>query len=73
MQISEPSELSGAGPEQYRTQAWIAGVLGIPVFKIRRAAKAGDFPTYHIANSRRLHLLSEVIAAINASRSGGAT
>jgi hypothetical protein len=45
--------------------------LGLPVFKIRRAAKLGLFPTYSILNGRKLVRLSEVVAAIERSRSGG--
>jgi hypothetical protein len=45
--------------------------LGLPVFKVTRAAKAGAFPSYTLFNSRRLVHLSEVIAAIESSRTGG--
>lgn len=41
---------------------------GLPVFKIRRAAKLGIFPTYTLLNKRRLVRLSEVINAIERSR-----
>ncbi len=47
-----------------------AEALGLPAFKIYRAAKIGVVPTYSIYNSRRLVRLSEVVAAINASRQG---
>lgn len=42
--------------------------LGIPVYKITRAAKARIFPTYTLFNTRRLVRLSEVISAIERSR-----
>lgn len=45
--------------------------LGIRQFKITRAAKAGLFPTYTLFNRRKLVRLSEVIAAIEASKQGG--
>lgn len=48
-----------------------AAALGLPVWKLRRAAKAGLFPTYHVLNTRRLVRLSEVVAAIDATREGG--
>ena len=49
-----------------------AAAVGVPYFKMRRAAKLGLFPVYRFANSRALVRLSEVDAAINASRDGGA-
>ncbi len=49
-----------------------AEALGLPYFKVRRAAKAGLFNTYTFYNKRRLVWLSEVIRAIESSKSGGA-
>lgn len=43
----------------------------IPIFKLRKAAKQGAFPIYRVGNGRALCRLSEVDAAINASRDGG--
>jgi hypothetical protein len=48
-----------------------AAALGLPTWKLSRAAKRGIFPTYSLLNSRRLVKLSEVIVAIEASRQGG--
>jgi hypothetical protein len=45
--------------------------LGIPTFKVTRAARAGAFPTYTLFNKRKLVRLSEVVAAIEASKTGG--
>lgn len=45
--------------------------LGLPYFKIQRAARAGLIPTYWVYNSRRLVRLSEVVAVINGTRQGG--
>lgn len=45
--------------------------LGLPYFKIQRAARAGLIPTYFVYNSRRLVRLSEVLAVINGTRQGG--
>lgn len=45
--------------------------LGLPAYKLYRAAKSGMIPTYWFYNGRRLVRLSEVAAIINASRSGG--
>ncbi|HMA75215.1 MAG TPA: hypothetical protein VKP67_27565 [Xanthobacteraceae bacterium] len=70
------SEVDGktepAKPEPFLTLIVVAAQLGLPVFKIRRAAKRGLFPTYSLLNGRKLARLSEVEAAINRSRSGGA-
>lgn len=41
--------------------------LGLPIFKVRRAAKNGFFPTYTLSNKRKLVLLSEVLAAVKQS------
>ena len=57
--------------EPLRTFDQAASFLNLPVWKLRRAANAGIFPTYKLANSRRLVRLSEVVAAINATREGG--
>lgn len=59
-------------PEKLLTYKAAADALGIPYFKIQRAAKAGLFPTYRLLNGRPLLRLSEVVAAINASRSESA-
>jgi len=57
--------------EKLLTLKAAAKKLNLPVFKITRAAKAGLFPTYTLLNKRKLVRLSEVIAAIEASRKGG--
>ena len=58
-------------PEALRTLKAAAEHFGVPLFKLRRAAKHGAFPIYRIGNGRALCRLSEVDAAINASRVGG--
>jgi hypothetical protein len=45
--------------------------LGLPVYKVTRAARHGLFPTYFLLNSRKLVRLSEVVAAVEHSRRGG--
>ena len=57
--------------ESFLTYAQVAERLGVPIFKVRRAARSGVFPTYTLYNGRRLVRLSEVIAVIEASRDGG--
>jgi len=48
-----------------------AEVLGLPTWKLSRAAKQGTIPTYRVLNSRKLVKLSEVISVIEATRQGG--
>ena len=49
-----------------------ADSLGVPYYKVQRAARAGILPTYRLLNGRRLLKLSEVAAVIDATREGGA-
>jgi len=54
-------------PEQFITLTVAALMLGIPLFKLRRAAKLGIFKSYRVGNRRILVRLSEVIEAIERS------
>ena len=67
--------MAGAGIEQRLpgelTVLMVASALGLPVWKLGRDAAQGLFPTYSLLNTRRLVKLSEVAAAIEASRQGG--
>jgi hypothetical protein len=70
----QPNEGKAIAPlplERLLTFKAAAQELNLPVFKITRAAKAGVFPTYTLFNRRKLVRLSEVIAAIEASKQGG--
>lgn len=58
-------------PEKFITLREVADTLGLPAFKLYRAVKRGDLPTYSIGNGRRLVRLSEVLAVVEASRAGG--
>ena len=58
-------------PEPLLTLKDVAKRLGLPAFKVTRAAKLGIFPTYTLLNNRKLARLSEVVAAIERSRTGG--
>jgi hypothetical protein len=74
--LTEQSRSASAGIPQADVEKFItlreAGeALGIPYYKIRKAAKLRLFPVYHFGNSRMLVRLSEVIAAIERSRVGG--
>ena len=62
---------NAAAPEKLSTLTVAATALGLPIFKLRRAAKAGAFPVYRVGNGRALVRLSEVIAAVEQSRDGG--
>lgn len=58
-------------PETLITVKEAARLLGIYPWKLRRAIRNGIVPSYTLYNSRRLVKLSEVIGAIEATRSGG--
>lgn len=58
-------------PEKLLTLKAVAEALGLPYFKLQRAARAGAIPTYHLHNRRRLVRLSEVVAVINGTRQTG--
>lgn len=66
-----PNSSTPTIPEKLVTLKEAAARLGLPAFKVFRAAKAGIFPTYRLFNTRKLVRLSEVIAAIEASKEGG--
>jgi len=58
--------------EPFVTVKEAAATLGFSYAKLQRAARAGLIPTYSFQNSRKLVRLSEVIAAIEATRAEGA-
>ncbi|NKB84017.1 helix-turn-helix domain-containing protein [Brucella grignonensis] len=45
--------------------------LGVHVWALRRAVNSGTIPAYQPFNGRKLVRLTEVVAAINASKIGG--
>lgn len=57
--------------EKFLTLKAAAFELGLPYFKVQRAAKDGLIPVHRLFNSRRLVLLSEVTAVMKAPRKGG--
>lgn len=59
------------GVEPFLTLQQAAQKLGVHVWALRRAIKAGNIPAYAPFNGRKLVRLSEVVAAINASKVGG--
>jgi hypothetical protein len=63
--------MTSKDPEQFVTLHTAARVLGLPYFKLERAARSGIIVTYQFLNSRRLVRLSEVLGVIEASRKGG--
>jgi len=65
------SSAAALSTEPLKTIQEAAELLGLPYFKLNRAAKRGLIPTYTIFNSRRLVRVSEVVAVIEASRQGG--
>lgn len=65
-------QLGGATPTEHLISLKDAAkALGLPYFKLQRAARSGLIPTYRVYNSRKLVRLSEVVATIEASRTGG--
>ena len=56
-------------PEPLHTLKDAAKIYGVPLFKMRRAYRAGLFPGYRLFNGRVLVRLSEVEAALE--RVGG--
>ncbi len=59
------------GVEPLCTIQQAATTLGVHSWALRRAVKAGTIPAYTPFNRRKLVRLSEVVAAINASKIGG--
>lgn len=60
-----------SGIEPMFTIQKAAEILGVHVWALRRAIKAGTIPAYVPFNGRKLVRLSEVAAAINAAKVGG--
>lgn len=54
-------------PDQLYTYRDAAKRLGIPYFKIQRAARLGIIPTYSILNSRKYVKLSDILKAMSRS------
>jgi len=70
--ISEPAGAEFRPPvEALLTIAEAAEALGIHVWALRRAVKAGIIPGYRPFNGRTLLRLSEILVVINASKIGG--
>ena len=62
-----------AEEEPLLTIGEIAKRLALPYWKVQRAVKHGDLPSYRVFNSRRLLRQSEVKAAIRKTRKGDAS
>ena len=60
-----------AAVEKLSTYGQIADALGVSYVNIQRAAKRGLFPVYRVFNGRPLLRMSEVLLAIEHTRSGG--
>ena len=60
-----------AGLERLLTIQEAAKALGVHPWALRRAVKSGTIPAYAPFNGRKLVRLSEVVAAIDASKIGG--
>jgi hypothetical protein len=53
--------------DRLRTYREAASKVGVPYFKIQRAARLGILPTYSILNSRKYVKLRDVLRAISPS------
>lgn len=62
---------AGDEPEKYITIARAAETLGLRYWQVQRAVKAQLIPSYAPFGKRRLLRISEVVAAIDASKAGG--
>lgn len=58
--------------EQLLTIPQAAKQLDLPVYAVRRAAKAGLIPVHQPFNSRRLVLVSEIKTFVHSCKVGGA-
>lgn len=56
--------------EPFMTFKQAAGALGVPYFKIQRAAKSGSIPTYSLHNKRKLVRLSDIVQTMSAQSVG---
>ncbi len=59
-------------PKLFYSMKEVAERLGVPLWKVRRAAKSGLLPTYTVYDKKKYLLLAEVEAIILQSREGGA-
>lgn len=66
-----PESQISISSERLLTIQHAANELGVHVWALRRAVKLGTIPAYQPFNGRKLVRLSEVVAAINASKTGG--
>jgi hypothetical protein len=53
--------------DQLRTFRDAADRLGIPYFKVQRAAKRGLIPTYSILNARRYVTLRDILSRMSSA------
>ncbi|MGX5709268.1 excisionase family DNA-binding protein [Brucella lupini] len=60
-----------SGIESLLTIQQAAEQLGVHVWALRRAVTSGTIPAYQPFNGRKLVRLTEVVAAINATKIGG--
>jgi hypothetical protein len=54
--------------EPFHTLKGAAEALGIPCFKMQRAARQGMIPTYRFYNGRQYVRLTEIVALMEHSR-----
>lgn len=76
VEMTKPTFETNATPEQFGVERFLtlqqaAKELGVHSWALRRAVKSGNIPAYRPFNGRKLVRLSEVVAAITASKIGG--
>jgi len=65
------SNCENRGVEPFSTVKQVAGLLNLPYWKLQRAVKRGEVPSYTAFNRRRVLRLSEVVACIEQTKTGG--
>jgi hypothetical protein len=66
------SEDKSNSSQKFYVMKKAAPLLGLEYWQLQRAVKRGLVPSYTFGNSRKYVRLSEIIGAIERSRSGGA-
>ncbi len=61
----------GSSNPKFLTIKATASALGVPIYQVQRAVRAGLLPTYRLYSGRVLLKWDEVIAFIESTRRGG--
>lgn len=69
--MTDLSERAQEGPEKFHSIKDAANLLGLRYWHLQRAVRRGLVPSHRLLTTKRFVRLSEVIAAIESSRTGG--